>query len=82
MASLQRNQTTAAEASALWICTTHAMREEEPRQARCSRRRELPLSQKRQDFLTLYQEEQVSDTHLPPSRTPSCSGPGLIMIHV
>ncbi|KAI8681207.1 hypothetical protein NCS55_00371200 [Fusarium keratoplasticum] len=62
MESLRRNQTTAAEASALWICTTHAMREEERRQARCSRRRELSLSQKRQDFLTLYQEEQSGDS--------------------
>ncbi|RSM09141.1 hypothetical protein CEP52_004230 [Fusarium oligoseptatum] len=74
MESLQRNQTTAAEAMALWIPTSHLMREE----GRHKARRDLPIFQKRQDS-SLYREEQVSDIYFSPSKTPSAQGPPRFM---
>ncbi|KAM6534736.1 DEAH-box ATP-dependent RNA helicase prp43 [Fusarium falciforme] len=65
MESLKRNQTTAAEAMALEDGITHPMpiQDGKFRKSRyffmLQARRELPVSQKREEFLTLYQSEQV-----------------------
>ena len=72
MNQLERNMTTAAQAMALEDRVDHPMREGK----RCGAlyfamlraRRELPVSKKRQEFLNLYQEEQVSDTYIAPSQ--------------
>ncbi|KAI8721795.1 hypothetical protein NCS52_00322000 [Fusarium sp. LHS14.1] len=63
MNQLERNMTTAAQAMALEDRVEHPMREGThrgaPYFAMLRARRELPVSKKRQEFLTLYQEEQV-----------------------